>query len=312
MPFGHAIAKWLALPGISAMLAMFGASAASATNESYQFNVGSCSPVYGCTDFLTFTPSPIGYHVGGGYAFAGGYNGGFALASAAFAPGAPQLLPSGLYRNYASNIMYYTFQVRGAPDTLVPLRMIGKVSVSPIHLTDPSGNVATLVDNVPGPPPSDRFRIVGHAQVQVGGLRRTTFPRNGAAASFESRYFGNPGFGNYCTACGGGSSSFDETVWVYSNSDIGVTLQSSASVEYMSYGWSGISSIFGTVSAETDPVFLIDDPAYAAFSIVGVPTGAPPPVGGSVPEPASWALLVAGFGLIGGRMRRRTCETNAA
>lgn len=34
--------------------------------------------------------------------------------------------------------------------------------------------------------------------------------------------------------------------------------------------------------------------------ISGVPTG-----GGAVPEPASWAMMIAGFGLVGGAMRRR-------
>jgi hypothetical protein len=30
---------------------------------------------------------------------------------------------------------------------------------------------------------------------------------------------------------------------------------------------------------------------------------------GSVPEPASWAMMIAGFGLIGGAMRRRAAAT---
>ena len=130
-------------------------------------------------------------------------------------------------------------------------------------------------------------------------------PKRGAAASFESRYLGDPGFGNYCTACGGGGDGFDETIWVYSNSDIRVSVTSSALVEYMSDGPGRIGAIFGSVSAETDPIFRIDDPAYAAFSTFGVPTGALPPSAGAVPEPASWVTLVAGLGLIGGRMRRR-------
>jgi len=35
------------------------------------------------------------------------------------------------------------------------------------------------------------------------------------------------------------------------------------------------------------------------------PGAAPPPSGG-VPEPASWALMIAGFGLAGAALRRRS------
>jgi Bacterial pre-peptidase C-terminal domain/PEP-CTERM motif len=33
---------------------------------------------------------------------------------------------------------------------------------------------------------------------------------------------------------------------------------------------------------------------------------------GSVPEPAAWALMIAGFGLVGGAMRRRTAKVSYA
>jgi hypothetical protein len=36
-----------------------------------------------------------------------------------------------------------------------------------------------------------------------------------------------------------------------------------------------------------------------------VPTGAPPPAGSAVPEPASWALMIVGFALTGGALRRQ-------
>ena len=60
-------------------------------------------------------------------------------------------------------------------------------------------------------------------------------------------------------------------------------------------------------SATVDPTFTIDDPYWAArFKIVGIPTGAPPlPPTGGVPEPASWVMMLAGFGLTGATIRRR-------
>ncbi len=284
------------------------ATPASATNEEYQIYLNSCRPevLGGCTSGVTFTPSPDGYNLGGAYAFASGYRGGFTLASAGFTPGAPTLLPGGVYSEGAVSFMTYTFQVQGAPDTLVPLRMIGSVSVSPIRLTDANGNAATLSNGVPGPAPSDRFRVNGAAQLQVGLTRGTPFPVSGASTSFEANYFGAASeFTNYCQNCGGGGSSFDQTVWVYSNSDIRVSMTSSVLLEYISDGPGGPLTVFGSVSAETDPVFRIDDPAYASFSIVGVPTGELPTTIGGVPEPATWALMIMGFGLSGAALRSR-------
>ena len=173
MSLWNLVSLRFALAALAGMAAALASSSASATNEEYQFNLESCGPLSGCTSLIFFEPSPIGYFAGGAYGFASGYNGGFALASASFVPGAPQLLASGVYRQAAVSFFTYTFQVRGAPDTLVPLHMIGHVSVSPIHLTDPSGSVATLVDNVPGPPPSDKFKIVASSQLQVGLVRGT-------------------------------------------------------------------------------------------------------------------------------------------
>lgn len=103
------------LSGALARLAVAGASvvfwatAAHATNEEYQFSLESCSPeiLGGCLGGAAFTPSPVGYNVGGAYAFASGYRGGFTLASAGFAPGAPALLSGGSYRNGAVSFMTY-------------------------------------------------------------------------------------------------------------------------------------------------------------------------------------------------------------
>lgn len=291
-----------------AAIALLAPTAASATNEEYQFGLNSCRAeiLGGCASVGGSTPSATGYSLGGAYAFASGYRGGYTFASAGFAPGAPTLLPSGTYSEGAVSFMTYTFQVQGAPDTLVPLRMIGNVSVSPIRLTDSSGNVATLANGVPGPAPSEQFRVNAFSQVQVGALRGTPFPVRGASTSFEANYFGNAsGLNNYCINCGGGGSSFDEVVWVYSNSDIRVSLTSSVLLEYISEGPGGPLTVFGSVSAETDPIFQIDDPAYAGFSIVGVPTGDLPTTVGGVPEPATWAMMIAGFGLSGVALRSR-------
>lgn len=69
----------------------------------------------------------------------------------------------------------------------------------------------------------------------------------------------------------------------------------------------GSASGFVDPQFTLDPLFVAQNPSYAAlFTLVGVPTGEVTPPGG-VPEPASWAMLIAGFGLVGGvtRLRRR-------
>jgi hypothetical protein len=60
----------------------------------------------------------------------------------------------------------------------------------------------------------------------------------------------------------------------------------------------------GTGRAYIDPVFTFADPSLASiYTFVGVPFDASTPAG--VPEPASWAMMVGGFGLVGSAMRRR-------
>jgi hypothetical protein len=59
---------------------------------------------------------------------------------------------------------------------------------------------------------------------------------------------------------------------------------------------SAVALADGTAFASVDPSFVID-PAYASqFTLVGVP---------GVPEPATWAMLIGGFGLVGAALRRR-------
>jgi len=56
-----------------------------------------------------------------------------------------------------------------------------------------------------------------------------------------------------------------------------------------------------------------------SFLAVGTPNGAPPisfldgvSLTAAVPEPATWAMMIAGFGVVGGSLRRRTNRTAQA
>lgn len=294
------------------LLMALGPHEAHAANEYTALYANTCSPyVIGtCQAGYSTAFEPRGLNVGGGYAFASGHNGGFALASAVFYPGAPSLLAGGEYRNSAVASYGYTFQVQGQPNTYVPLHIFGRLSIAPIHMTTQSGGIATLVDGSTEEAPNHNFKqIDASARLQVADThpRTDTLP-HGASAYIESTYQGTGGIQGvttYCRHCEGDVALIDQTILVWSNSNITVDLSVSAGITYQSQGVNG-DPTFATVSAEVDPVFTIDDPAYAGFSIVGVSTGAPPPDTAAVPEPATWALVLSGLGLMGfAALRRR-------
>ena len=67
------------------------------------------------------------------------------------------------------------------------------------------------------------------------------------------------------------------------------------------YCISGASGVNCNNTANTEGVFFTSGDITQTFDGVAV-LGS---VGGGVPEPASWALMIAGFGLVGSAMRRR-------
>lgn len=105
----------------------------------------------------------------------------------------------------------------------------------------------------------------------------------------------------YCLVCGPGqfmgATSHSFVV------DFGTQSQSTATVYIPSHGFSGwMSETFKFTALNTSEVL--------SFLSVGGPQGLPPMalldgVSVTVPEPGTWALMLAGFGLTGFAMRRR-------
>ncbi len=71
---------------------------------------------------------------------------------------------------------------------------------------------------------------------------------------------------------------------------------------FLTFNWSGIDSVRFSIAGGIDNPELTGGGDYFAVDNLSIITGA-------VPEPASWAMLIAGFGLVGAAMRRRTIAT---
>jgi PEP-CTERM motif len=69
---------------------------------------------------------------------------------------------------------------------------------------------------------------------------------------------------------------------------------------------------FATGQSEASGGFVDYIRVYDTALTAGEVAGLLPPGAGAVPEPASWALMIAGFGLVGGAMRRRATKVSYA
>jgi hypothetical protein len=190
-----------------------------------------------------------------------------------------------------------------APGSLAVVKITNyaalKTSVNNI-IDDPYGFEST----------NSRFNYVGNSQIFENEFSLRS-PTPTAKLSSSWRVCNNSEVVNACganTLANGfltSSSLFfvdSDDVLVVNNS---LEMYSDASVTYPGNVWASRSALrqisnFGN-SAYTIIEMLTPGTSYSSESGDLYPTSIPSPV----PEPASWAMLIAGFGLTGGAMRRR-------
>jgi hypothetical protein len=97
-----------------------------------------------------------------------------------------------------------------------------------------------------------------------------------------------------------------------------IDLAVSAGAQGRSLGFNAPYAVNGGVARATadpffsiDPTFALEHPGYRLVFSDGFSNGALPGQSDAVPEPASWALMIAGFGLAGAALRRRAAAVFA-
>jgi hypothetical protein len=100
----------------------------------------------------------------------------------------------------------------------------------------------------------------------------------------------------HCTSPGGGQD-FAIHIQVLADSYQEVNIQAGGLGH-------GVSQFYGMI----DPMISFDLSSgydFSGLTLDVAPDAQPPVTGGGVPEPASWALMISGFGLAGAALRRR-------
>jgi hypothetical protein len=184
----------------------------------------------------------------------------------------------------AGGITYYltvTGPTTGAQDVVVPLHLIGAYLLT--------GETSSL---------DGRFSA-GVQYDLSGGLTVT-----GGSQDFSA-------FCGTSTPCGGGVFSTDFTLPAYAGGQDGNTAQIFLYASADSIAADN-ANVGGEVSTEAflDPKITIDadwlaaNPGFQVNFSENIENGAGV-INAGVPEPASWALMIAGFGLAGAALRRR-------
>ncbi len=149
--------------------------------------------------------------------------------------------------------------------------------------------------------------------LQSASVRVTLFDGDSQAGDFDFNdntfFAGGVSFGNWSTVATQQTSN-DGLTLLSSGSGFGDNILSTGFFTLNNAG--GLSSLFTALGSGSLAYSLSDVDPFDNFydftqgvdgGLINVGTG--PIVNPGVPEPATWAMLIAGFGLVGGAMRRR-------
>jgi hypothetical protein len=256
------------------------ATPASAHEERYYYEAkvnNIKEPTYpgGDGDFASGDTS-VGVSVQGVRAYANEINGGTVYAGASL-PGMDPF--STLNLEYANGYGYlsYNLWIDGPdPDALVPVRMMGAGSVW-ANNSQATGEAWLRFGEVGLGLPFTQWSAIGQGNNDTGVFQ--------PVAAFE----------------------VDQVFFMKPSSTYYIEMYAGAGVQAVVFNGA-------TARASVDPTFTIQGDFALNYRVMGVPGGAVvnPPGGGVVPEPATWAMMVAGFGLLGGTLRRRKFAASLA
>jgi hypothetical protein len=256
--------------------------------------------------------TPASVHDGGNtIGFGGSFSasatnvgGGFASAYASEGISDINLYVNGIGAYPGQKIVSY-----GLSSVMYTIRIDGPTTgaLIPVHVT-----MFAYVGNLSIPGPAAGYDYVPlTADVSAGvGLNYANndnpLPYVVVDARYDYRYF-TEGDAYVAPSVESKSDSFDGVVMMAANEDIKVGIDASANLVYSDL--SPVLTETAVGSAYADPSFEIDDPAYADYTITGVPTG---PAAVATPEASTWAMMLMGFAGLGFLSYRRSGRRPAA
>jgi hypothetical protein len=189
-------------------------------------------------------------------------------------------------------MLTYYVEIYGPSNELVPLRMVGSLSVSPSSsgfaggadgtATWGIGNYTALLEGTSG------------GSISCGSSNGIT---TGVCADSFSTLVTLRSFTNDVRGQALGAFLSVSTVAIAQD-----FIDTEQNITYV-----GISDVRAVADPffEIDPTWAADHPGYSLEFSSSIVNGDPGPTSGGVPEPAAWALMIAGFGMAGAALRRR-------